>query len=302
MTDFAWVTEPDPALLAALVADVAATDGRPFVADGAVPGEYQGGDHLVATADGAYVGYTHLTTGGDAFGRLVGELLVRPADRRHGVGAELTRRLLTRVGIGPDGEQGDSLRVWAHGDHPGAAVLAERFGFRRAREMLRLRMPLTGQLPSVRLPDGVRLRAFAPGRDEDAVVEINRLAFAWHPEQGALTADDVRQAETEDWFDAAGFLLAVRESDDTVLGFHWTKVHPLIDGGPIGEVYVVGVHPDAQGGGLGKALTLAGLVHLRDERRMDRVMLYVESDNQPALAVYAKLGFTRWDSDVQYAH
>jgi mycothiol synthase len=31
-------------------------------------------------------------------------------------------------------------------------------------------------------------------------------------------------------------------------------------------------------------------------------MLYVESDNGPALAVYAKLGFTLWDADAQYAH
>jgi mycothiol synthase len=148
----------------------------------------------------------------------------------------------------------------------------------------------------------VRLRAFRPGADEDAVTEVNHLAFAWHPEQSALTADDIRATEAEPWFDADGFLLAVNEND-RLLGFHWTKVHPDAgDGAPIGEVYVVGVRPDAQGGGLGRGLTMAGLHHLRDSRGMRRAMLYVESDNAPALAVYHRLGFTLWDTDVQYGH
>ena len=111
----------------------------------------------------------------------------------------------------------------------------------------------------------------------------------------------VRASERESWFDAPGFLLAV-DGNDAVVGFHWTKVHPDAgDGAPIGEVYVVGVRPDAQGGGLGRGLTMAGLRYLRAMRGMDRVMLYVESDNEPALAVYDRLGFTLWDVDVPYA-
>jgi mycothiol synthase len=311
VTEFSWSDRPDPVALRALLAAVSAVDGRPALPAGAgVPGEFHGGEVLLAStggdaaggdpAGGHLVGCVHLNAEGDAFGRLVAELVVRPADRRQGIGGRLVRGLLERAGIAEDAEPGDSLRVWAHGDQPAAAALARRFGFQRVRELRRLRMPLADRLPAVRLPDGVRLRAFRPGADEDAVVEVNRLAFAWHPEQGTLTADDVRAAEREPWFDAAGFLLAV-DADDTVLGFHWTKVHPAVGGEPMGEVYVVGVHPNAQGGGLGKALTLAGLEYLRDVRSVRNVMLYVESDNVPALAVYEKLGFTFWDADVQYA-
>lgn len=302
MTEFSWSDQPDSAALLALLTAVSEVDGRPSLPDdGSLPGEYRGGDVLLARSGDDVVGCVHLNTSGDAFGRLVAELVVRPADRGHGIGAELVGRLLDRVGIARDAETGDSLRVWSHGDHPGGVALAKRFGFQRVREMRRLRMALTAQLPVAPLPDGVRLRAFRPGQDEDAVVEVNRLAFAWHPEQGALTAADVRATEDESWFDSDGFLLAVDE-DDTVVGFHWTKVHPNVDGEPMGEVYVVGVHPNAQGGGLGKALTLAGLTYLRDVRSVRNVMLYVESDNVPALAVYSKLGFTLWDADVQYAH
>jgi mycothiol synthase len=300
VTDFAWQDEPDLSAVRVLLAAVAREDGRPELGGDGVPGDYQGGTTLLATRAGALVGIAHLNTTGDAFGRQVAELVVRPADRRTGVGTGLVTRLLARTGIAPDAAPGDTLRVWAHGDQPAAAALAARFGFQRVREMRRLRMPLTGELPGTRLPDGIHLRAFVPGQDEDAVIEVNRLAFAWHPEQGALTADDLRAEETQPWFDAAGFLLAV-DADERVIGFHWTKVHPDVDGAPIGEVYVVGVHPDAQGRGLGKPLTMAGLEYLRDQRGMRGVMLYVESDNRPALAVYTKLGFTLWDADVQYA-
>jgi mycothiol synthase len=301
VTDYAWA-RPDPADLRALLDAVSAADGRPSLPeDGSLPGDFRSGEHLLATRDGLVVGYTHLDPTGDAFGRLVAELMVRPAVRREGVGTELLARLLERVGIAADGEQGDTVRVWAHGDQPAAAGLAKRFAFRKVREMYRLRMPLGDALPGYRLPDGVTLRPFVRGQDEDAVTEVNRLAFAWHPEQGALTADDVRAAEDECWFDAPGFLLAV-DGAGRLLGFHWTKVHANVDGGPMGEVYVIGVRPDAQGGGLGRALTLAGLRYLRDERHVANVMLYVESDNKPALAVYDRLGFVHWDTDVQYAH
>ena len=70
-----------------------------------------------------------------------------------------------------------------------------------------------------------------------------------------------------------------------MLGFHWTKQHSP----SLGEVYVVAIDPEAQGRGLGRALTLAGLHHLA-ARGLDEVLLYVESDNAPAIAVYSRLG------------
>ena len=68
----------------------------------------------------------------------------------------------------------------------------------------------------------------------------------------------------------------------------------------LGEVYVVGVDPAAQGRGLGATLTLVGLHHLAD-RGLQTVMLYVEADNSAAVKTYQRLGFEIFSVDVAYA-
>jgi mycothiol synthase len=293
-----WRQELDEQQLAyvrQLLLAVRDADGRPEVEpEGALPGEFDGGEHLVACIEGDVVGYAHLDTTGDSFGHQVAELLVHPAHRDRGYGAKLLQALDERAAVG--------FRVWAHGDHPAARRLALRAGLERKRELLILHAAVGGaDWPEPVLRDGVSLRAFVPGQDEDAVVQVNARAFDWHPEQGAMTADDIRGDERRPWFDPAGFFLAERKGE--VIGFHWTKVHEAapgrFGGERVGEVYVVGVDPAAQGGGLGRALTLAGLRYLA-EQGLRQVILYVEGDNAPALAVYTKLGFTRHETDVQY--
>lgn len=68
----------------------------------------------------------------------------------------------------------------------------------------------------------------------------------------------------------------------------------------IGEIYVIAVAPSRIGTGLGTGLTVAGLDWLWTERRTPVAMLYVESDNDRALATYRRLGFTVHSTDVAY--
>jgi mycothiol synthase len=128
---------------------------------------------------------------------------------------------------------------------------------------------------------------------------VNARAFATHPEQGRWTRADLELREAESWFDPAGFFLAWR--DGRLLGSHWTKVHPAGEAGvqPIGELYVLGIDPDAQGMRLGRALTDLGLAHLR-ARGLSHVLLYVEEDNTAAVALYERSGFTRYTVDVSW--
>lgn len=221
------------------------------------------------------------------------EIAVHPSYRNQGVADRLVGELQATRGL-------DGLKAWSHGNHEAAADLAARYGFGPVRELWKMRLATANaELPDAGLPEGLSLRAFVPGQDEGAWLAANREAFAHHPEQGGMTRADLDARMAEDWFDPAGFLLAV-DATGTLLGYHWTKVHPRHGGHPaIGEVYVVGVSPAAQGLGLGKALTVAGIRYLQD-LGLHAVMLYVDADNAPAVRLYKGLGFTRWDMDVMY--
>ncbi|MGI5284426.1 mycothiol synthase [Nonomuraea polychroma] len=237
------------------------------------------------------LGYAHVDPTDEVQGPSA-ELVIHPAHRRQGHGARLLRSVL---------ELGDGrLRLWAHGDHAGAGALAARFGLERVRSLWQMRRSLFAPLEASALPEGVRVRAFVPGQDEEAWLKVNAAAFAHHPEQGTWTMDDLLRREQEPWFDPEGFFLASR--GDRLVGFHWTKIHGSSEHGhePLGEVYVVGVDPSQQGTGLGRALTLAGLSHLR-ARGLAQAMLYVDEANTAAIRLYESLSFARWDVDVMYA-
>ena len=198
----------------------------------------------IALADGAAT--VTLAPGGFALlhdGDLA--LAVHPDRRGRGVATALLRE------TSYDG----ALTAWSHGNHPAAARLAASHGWDRVRDLWVMRRPASRPLPPLTPPPGVTIR---PWRDSDAadIVAVNAAAFAHHPEQGAMDADNLARRMAEPWFDPAGLLVA--EDESGMLGFHWTKQHDARRG----EVYVVGVAPSAQGRGLGKVLTLAGLHHL----------------------------------------
>lgn len=230
----------------------------------------------------------------EADGTGVLEVAVHPSYRNQGVADRLVRELQRIRGFA-------GLKAWSHGNHEAAADLAARYGYAPVRELWKMRLATAAsELPDVGLPEGTSLRSFVPGADEEAWLAVNRTAFAHHPEQGNMSRADLAARMVEPWFDPAGFLLAA-DAAGRILGFHWTKVHPRRGEHPaIGEVYVVGVAPEAQGTGLGKALTVAGIKYLQ-QQGLHAVMLYVDADNIPAVALYRRLGFSRWDVDVMYA-
>jgi mycothiol synthase len=307
VADLTWRTalgDDEIAEVQALVAAATDADGTAPLSEHVLLHLRHGGDrealHLLARRGTAMVGFAHLDATDPVAGGS-GELVVHPEARRHGLGDRIVHAVLDRMGE-TGSPAGGRLRLWAHGEHPGAAALAERHGFTRARVLWQMRRSLLAPLAAPRFPDGVRLRPFVVGQDEAEFLRVNNAAFDWHPEQGGWDVAQMKLREAEPWFDPAGFLLAV-DADDRLLGFHWTKVHGASKGEhphePIGEVYVLGVDPSARGMHLGQALTLAGLRHLRD-RGLSQVMLYVEADNDAAVRVYRGLQFTHWDTDVSY--
>lgn len=277
-------------------------------------GGQEPGQHLLLRQPGGrpdgqaqIVGYAHLDPT-DSVDGASAELVVDPDHRRAGHGRRLVEALVGVAGQLAD----DRLRLWAHGEAPDAGALAEAMGFERVRELWQMRRSLYAALPRLEVPDGVTVRTYRD-TDADALLALNAAAFADHPEQGRWTRADLDARRREDWFDADGLFIAERAegagSDGELLAFHWTKVHGATrhatgDGtehghDPIGEVYVVGVSPAAQGRGLGRLMTVVGLRYLR-RRGLTQAMLYVDADNTAAVRTYAALGFARWDVDVQF--
>jgi mycothiol synthase len=216
-------------------------------------------------------------------------LVVHPDRRGRGLGSRLLGAALAAY---DDSGEADDLAVWSHGDHPAAARLARRHGWERVRDLWVMRRPAAEPLPELPAgPEGPPVRGYRP-EDRDELLRVNAAAFADHPEQGAMDEADLARRMAEPWWDPAGLLVAPRAGGG-LDGFHWTKQHDATTG----EVYVVGVDPAAQGRGLGRVLTLAGLHHLA-ALGVDEVILYVESDNTPAVAVYERLGFGHAASDT----
>ncbi len=303
----------DPALVQRVVAAATEGDGvEPLNEAALLELRHHGlgdGALWVAGADDAPEGFAWVH-GGEV------DLVVVPAARGRGVGSALAQGV---VDARPDA----ALSAWSHGNHPAAARLAARLGWERVRDLWVMRRPLTDLPPLDDAADraraaGVAVRTFRPGLDEESFLALNAEAFAHHPEQGRMTRADLDRRMAEPWFDAAGFFVAVREVEAAgtgsaderpagavpeggpgraggLLGFHWTKVHDADP--PVGEVYVVGVSPGAQGIGLGRLLTLTGLHHLAG-LGLGEVLLYVESDNAAAIATYSGLGFTHADADT----
>lgn len=218
-----------------------------------------------------------------------GQLFVEPSHRAAGIGEAIVAEMLRNT-KGP-------LQIWALGNRPGAQELARKAGFTADRELLIMKSPLTAPFKKPVIPQGFEIRPFRVGADEVAWLEVNARAFTSHPEQGRMTLDDLHQRMAEPWFDPAGFFVAVRIDNGAIVGFHWTKRQSVV----LGEVYVIGVDPTVESRGLGKALLLTGLRHLR-ERRLADVLLYVEGDHQRAIGLYESFGFTVSSRDVMYAH
>jgi mycothiol synthase len=288
------------AAVLALVAMATEEDGVAPLSEHVMLHLRYGGDrrarNLILEDDGEVVGYAHLDPTDPVAGPS-GEVVVHPAHRRRRLGLTLLRALVAEAGDG-------QLRLWAHGDLPAASRLAAAAGFVRVRALWQMRRSLQARLGKPQFTDGITVRTFEVGRDEDTWTALNARAFVRHPEQGAWTRADLDLREQEPWFDTDGFFLAERGS--RLVGFHWTKIHGQDSGEgdhahqAMGEVYVVGVDPDERGTGLGRALTLLGLRYLRS-RGLFQAMLYVDESNTAAIGLYESLGFTHWDTDVMFA-
>lgn len=175
---------------------------------------------------------------------------------------------------------GGAIQLWLPEVDDAEDTLVAELGFAPYRDLWQLRCPLPARNTDV------AARAYVES-DAEGFLEANNLAFSWHPEQGGMTLEGLHERQAEPWYDNEGFL--IHERSGRVAAFNWTKEHRDVDP-PLGEIYAIAVHPDFQGLGLGRGMTLAGLAHLHSQG-LETGMLYVESDNVAANRTYDGVGF-----------
>jgi mycothiol synthase len=277
-----------------LIARARTADGQPPFSDQALVDLRTGERSLIEVPFGAAI-VSHATVGPSE-----AEFVVDPDARGRGIGTTLLEKIV--VDTLPLARTGELL-VWAHGDHPAARALAASHGLVAVRELLQLRMAVPAAAPAVEPaqvvepasvvePVETRFAPFVVGSDEGAWVALNAQVFASHPEQGSVSRDDVVELESEPWFDAGDFIVA--RDGDRMIGYCWLKVEH-----GIGEIYVIGVDESHRGEGLGRKLMTAGFARLAG-RGIRSAALYVDSDNEPAVALYRSLGFRTHSVDIQY--
>ncbi|MFV0252764.1 MAG: mycothiol synthase [Beutenbergiaceae bacterium] len=273
------VDDPDPAAVRSLAVQVADCDGVAAFSEQTLLNldADRPVTHIALTDGEELAGYAQVD--GDS-----GELAIHPRHRRQGLGAQLLDMVLARPGV----------NVWAHGPTPGAAPLAASRALAITRELWLMTAPPPVSVPAPVVPDGLMVATFTAADAEDWVA-VNARAFAAHPEQGRMTRSDLAARMAEPWFDPTVFWLARDSATHALLGSMWVKI---ADG--VGEIYVLGIDPQAQGRGIGSLLT-AFAMHAFAQRDLTGVELYVEGDNAAAIRTYRRAGFTRARADLQYA-
>ena len=231
----------------------------------------QGIDHFLLWDDGQLTGYAQATTASECYeieflsDRVDDQVLTTAASRAE--------------------QLAKPLALWIHGR---SVDMAPPVDGRLDRTVVRLVRPLAETEPLPAIDPEVSIRAFEASRDASAWIALNSRAFEHHPEQGLIDLDALVKRMEQPWFDPSGFFLA--EQAARLVGFSWTKVH-RDPWGSVGEIYVIGVDPAFGGRGIGRVLLSVSFHHLA-QLGLGSVMLYCELDNDPAMNLYARSGFT----------
>lgn len=153
-------------------------------------------------------------------------------------------------------------------------LLASRFRINQEIILLQFHVKNARPLPA---PPGIRIR---PMRETDlpAITNVDRAAFGhfWHN-----TFDSLQRAYSQ------SLHAAIAENDSGVIGYQ------ISTGNPFGaHLARLGVQPEAQSRGIGRALVDELLLYLA-ANRIDKLSVNTQSDNLASLALYEKIGFVR---------
>ena len=154
---------------------------------------------------------------------------------------------------------------WVRGATEVQQHLAEQCGWREQRRLQHLALNVTAGAPSICGGDRLATRAFRPETDYGDLLRIH-----------ILVCEDAGQ----------------------MTGFCWMKFHQ--SDVRTGEIFLIAIDPARSHERIGQRLACTALTSMVEEGA-ERAELWCEADNQPALNLYDRLGFSVVATDVAYA-
>ncbi|HUN08631.1 MAG TPA: N-acetyltransferase [Aggregatilineales bacterium] len=173
---------------------------------------------------------------------------------------------------------------------------AHSVGFKRGNwSMCHLSMPFHTSVPSPALPPDLSIRPLHGTAEVEAYVAVHRAAF----DSRNMSVDwRARTLKHPAYLPEIDFV--AQDSQGKLIAFciGWTG---SVNGVKSGQIEPIGVLPEAQRQGIGRAMLLTALNQMR---AMGCEVIYIdaESDNEASTQLYTSVGFREFSRSYQYSH
>jgi len=233
---------------------------------------------LWETGAGSVVGWSLFSPGYGAF-----DLFVVPTERGSPRSDAMLAWTIERAAAQARAQSQETIAtMWVFDDDRVWRQQLERCGFARDPDYaLRYLVHSLDAMPPSRLPGGVRVR-HVTGDDIESRAAAHRAAFG---SQHMTTAAYRAFIQAPGYRPELDIIASTPDGSVAAFGMAW-----LDDANRVGEFEPVGTHPDWRGRGLGRAVLAEGLRRL-GARGVRSAIVYVEADNEPAMRLYASVGF-----------
>lgn len=170
-------------------------------------------------------------------------------------------------------------------------AMLETAGFSQVRSYTNL-LWQGDSLPSWSTANGYHVRPYAPG-DEALLTEVQNSSFggSWGFCPNTVEQIKYRADMANTRHQGILFLSQSDAPGEAAAGYCWTCMVPVPEGLK-GIIGMIGVVPQHRGRGISKSMLMAGMDYLRTEGATG-IGLEVDSNNDPAMRLYASVGFAK---------
>ena len=236
--------------------------------------------------DGRIAGYADMVDHGQEHLRFPIDLRVSPG-AKHAL--EVAEALVAEMEVlaARSAAEGATTRLFVPSTHDLVLGLADRRGYEPFRYSFEMRIEFGGELPAPGWPDGISVRTFVPGRDDEAVYEAHQESFADHFEATRKPYESWRGWAFGESFDPT--LWFVAENGSEVAGVCLCRGESGA-GGEFGWVNVLGVRRPWRRRGLGRALLLHSFGEFRSRGKQGAGLGVDGLNTTGAVRLYERAG------------